>query len=128
MKLNGWIWGAALVLAAACGGDAAEAPAADAGSPAAAAAAPATTPAGSAGTSAPGNGVPPGASAPQPVAVSAPSREDSAAAAAEDVSPEWKQRTREMGSYAHCMRQASGAEQPARTRLEEACSRLPDAP
>jgi hypothetical protein len=125
MKLNGWIGCVALVLAAACGGDAEPAPAA--GAATADSAAPAA-PAVATETSAPGNDVPPGASAPQPAPVRPPTREDSVAAAAEDVSPEWKQRSREMSSFAECMRQASGAEPPMRARLEEACSRLPDAP
>jgi hypothetical protein len=125
MKLTGWIWCAALVLAGACGGDAGEASAAGAKSADSAAAA---SPTAATETPAPGNDVPPGASAPQPMAVRPPTREDSAAAAAEDVSPEWKQRSREMSNYAQCMKQASGAEPPMRARLEEACSRLPDAP
>lgn len=125
MKLNGWIWCAALVLAGACGGDAAEAPAADAASPDSPAPA---APVAATETSAPGNDVPPGALTPQPAVVRPPTREDSLAAAAEDVSPEWKQRSRQMSSYSNCMKQASGAEPPMRARLEEACSRLPDAP
>ena len=58
----------------------------------------------------------------------APTREDSIAAAAEDVSPEWKQRERSMEKYADCMEKAQSAEGPVRIRLEAACGNLPDAP
>lgn len=123
MKLNGWLWSAALLLAAACGGDAAREPAAEGAAAPASAAPVAPTQ-----TSAPAADVPPVASAPAPASEPEPTRDDSLEAAAEDVSPEWKQRSRQMGSYARCMEQASGAEPPARARLQEACSRLPDAP
>jgi hypothetical protein len=58
----------------------------------------------------------------------APAPRDSAAAAREDVSPEWKQRARSMESHARCLERAAQAPPEARPRLEEACSRHPDAP
>ena len=58
----------------------------------------------------------------------APTARDSAAAAAEDVSPEWKMNERKMGPYADCMEQARVAPPGSRERLEEACGRLPSAP
>jgi hypothetical protein len=122
MKLNGWLWSAALVLAAACG-DAAPEPAAGG-----AAAPDSAVPAAATEASVPETDVPPAASAPQPVVQPEPTREDSVAAAAEDVSPEWKQRARQMSGYARCMEQASQGESPMRERLQEACRRLPDAP
>lgn len=122
MKRNGWLWSAALVLAAACGDPAPEGAAGGAAAPDSAVPAAATE------TSAPEPGVPPAASVPQTVVQPEPTREDSVAAAAEDVSPEWKQRTRQMAGYARCMEQASSVEPPMRARLQEACSRLPDAP
>ena len=126
MKLNGWIGSAALLLAAACGGGDAGEPAAQ--SPAGVQAAAAVTEATPAGTSAPAPDAPPVASAPQPAAEPIPSKADSAAAVAEDVSPEWKQRQRSMASYEECMAQTRGAEAAVRPRLEEACSRLRGAP
>lgn len=123
-----WMMTAALLLAA-CGGESGGAAAAGADSTAAAAVpAPAATAdsAQAGGTSTP---LPPEmANRPAAAPASAPSAADSAAAAREDVSPEWKQRQRSMASYEQCMEQASGAENPMRQRLEEACSRLPGAP
>lgn len=58
----------------------------------------------------------------------APTARDSAAAAAEDVSPEWKMNERKMGPYADCLAQARAAPSESRERLEEACGRLPSAP
>lgn len=123
-----WTWGAALLLAAACGGgDAAGAPAAEGApdtQPAAAAPAPAER-----GTPAPATDAPTGATLSQlPTAEPVPTAADSAAAAREDVSPEWKQRERTMASYAQCMEQTRGADPAVRARLEAACARLPGAP
>jgi hypothetical protein len=93
---------------------------------------------------APGEGAEPAASAPAPAnrpvtapaeplgrvgePPPAPTAQDSAAAKAEDVSPEWKQRARSMGSHARCLEQVAQAPPEGRARLEEACSRIPDAP
>lgn len=55
-----------------------------------------------------------------------PTRDDSIAAAKEDVSPEWKQRSRGMGGYDDCMRQAEPLQGAARARVEAACARLPE--
>ena len=57
-----------------------------------------------------------------------PTREDSIAAAREDVTPEWKQRERSMDTYANCMEQARAVTGPARQQLEKACGNLPTAP
>ena len=118
--------GGALLLAAACGGGRAE----DAGSepvhggmPV-----PATVPAAVPSASAdPPSNVPPvvpAHAAPGPL----PTRADSAAANAENVSPEWKQRERSMSTYEECVAQTRGAEAGVRERLEEACSRRSGAP
>lgn len=56
-----------------------------------------------------------------------PTAADSAAAKAEDVSPEWKQRSRSMESFASCMEKVRGAPEAVRPNLEAACRRLPDA-
>jgi len=58
----------------------------------------------------------------------APTAADSAAAKAEDVSPEWKQRSRMGESYASCMEKTVNASEPVRATLVAACGRLPDAP
>jgi len=115
-------WCAALLLAAACGGE-------HAGDGAPGVAAESTSPASpSSASSAPATSTP----RPRPVveveAEPEPTREDSIAAAREDVSPEWKQRTRAMGSYETCMAQARSVDEAIRPQLEAACSRLPDAP
>jgi hypothetical protein len=68
------------------------------------------------------------ARAADPAPAPSPTAQDSAAATAEDVSPEWKQRARSMGSYARCLEQVAQAPPEGRARLEEACSRHPDAP
>jgi hypothetical protein len=57
-----------------------------------------------------------------------PTAADSAAAAKEDVSPEWKMNQRNMAPYADCMAQANTAPEQARARLAAACGNLPDAP
>jgi hypothetical protein len=57
-----------------------------------------------------------------------PTVEDSAAAAREDVSPEWKMNERNMGPYRDCMAQANTAPERIRPRLQAACANLPDAP
>ena len=57
-----------------------------------------------------------------------PTAADSAAAAAQDVSPEWIQRSRTMQSYEDCMRGAREAPQEARAQLLRACANLPTAP
>jgi hypothetical protein len=61
-------------------------------------------------------------------AADAPTVADSAAAAREDVSPEWKRNERSMGPYDGCMAQATAAPEAERPRLEAACARLPSAP
>lgn len=104
----------AALLLAACGGDAGGEGAAPAASTPTPANRPVTAPSeplAKAGDPAPG-----------------PTAQDSAAAAREDVSPEWKQRERSMGSHARCLEQVAQAPPEGRARLEEACSRLPDAP
>jgi hypothetical protein len=58
----------------------------------------------------------------------APTAEDSAAAAREDVSPEWKMNERNMAPYSDCMAQANSAPERIRPRLQAACANLPDAP
>ena len=58
----------------------------------------------------------------------APTARDSAEAAREDVSPEWKMNERKMGPYRDCMEQVRAAPPETRERLEEACGRLPSAP
>lgn len=80
--------------------------------------------------SAPAPALPPAATAPVSSRGSnpEPTREDSLAAAKEDVSPEWKQRERSMDSYANCMAQARSVTGPAREQLEKACGNLPSAP
>ncbi|HYW10131.1 MAG TPA: hypothetical protein VE913_24400 [Longimicrobium sp.] len=111
----------AILLASACGSEPRAAP--QAGSPQAASTAPAAE------TPAP---PPPAVSATPPPAPgehsSAPTAADSAAAAAEDVSPEWKRNTRAMAPHASCMEQARAAPAASRPVLEAACGRLPDAP
>jgi hypothetical protein len=62
------------------------------------------------------------AQAPEPTAA------DSAAAAREDVSPEWKMNERKMAPYSDCMAKARDAPADIRVRLEAACGNLPDAP
>ena len=110
-----------LTLAAACGGgdgaDGAAAAGADSGAAAAADSVPASEPVPVV--------LPPQADrAPD----AEPTAADSAAAVAQDVSPEWIQRSREMASYDDCMRQAGAAPPPVRPRLEQACRNLPTAP
>jgi len=65
-----------------------------------------------------------GAAVPEPP----PTRADSAAAVAEDVTPEWKQRTRAMQPYGECMRDAAAVPEPQRATVERACANLPSAP
>ncbi len=65
---------------------------------------------------------PAAAQAPEPTAA------DSAAAAREDVSPEWKMNERKMAPYSDCMTKARDAPADIRVRLEAACGNLPDAP
>jgi|GEM_PF-1827012 len=65
---------------------------------------------------------------PPPPVANAPTAADSAAARAEDVSPEWKQRSRMGESYASCMEKTTNAPESARPPLVAACGRLPDAP
>lgn len=131
MKLIRWTACAALVLAAACGGDDGGAPDGQV-APDTQAAAPAAAPApalpADSETSVPAEMSQPGASAPQPGTEPAPTAADSAAAAREDVSPEWKARERTMASYERCMEQARGAEGPLRERLEAACGQRSGAP
>lgn len=57
-----------------------------------------------------------------------PTAADSAAALAEDVSPEWKMRTRQMAPFSDCMEKTRNAPDDVRPTLVEACHRLPDAP
>lgn len=57
-----------------------------------------------------------------------PTAADSAAALAEDVSPEWKMRTRQMEPFADCLEKTRGAPDDVRPTLVAACHRLPDAP
>jgi len=110
-RICGWI--AAALLLAACGAGAGDAGAEDGTDPRQAVPASASEPA---------------ISLPTPPVEEQPTAEDSAAAARDSVSPEWKQRERSMASYPECMRQARGADDPMRSRLEEACGRLHDAP
>jgi hypothetical protein len=124
-----WTWSAALLVAAACGGGD------DAGAPADRVAtdsqvAPVSAPVAPESVApAPATDAPAGTPAPQAAAAPpAPTAADSAAAAREDVSPEWKQRERSMGSYERCMEQTRGADAAVRPRLEAACARLPGAP
>lgn len=65
---------------------------------------------------------------PQNAAEPGPTAADSAAAAREDVSPEWKQRERTMASYERCMEQARSGDPPMRARLEAACASRRGAP
>jgi hypothetical protein len=58
----------------------------------------------------------------------APTTRDSAEAAREDVSPEWKMNERKMGPYSDCVAKARGAPPELHGRLEAACARLPTAP
>ncbi|HEX2080871.1 MAG TPA: hypothetical protein VHG08_24410 [Longimicrobium sp.] len=87
-------------------------------------------PAAAAPDSAAAPALPPAGSAPATArrANPEPTREDSIAAAKEDVTPEWKQRERSMDSYANCMEQARAVTGPARQQLEKACGNLPSAP
>lgn len=57
-----------------------------------------------------------------------PTAADSAAALAEDVSPEWKMRSRHREPYASCIEKTVNAPAEVRPTLVEACNRLPDAP
>lgn len=128
MTLRRWTGIAALLTAAACGGGA-DAEAADPAAADTQALPAAATPPVDGGTPVPATEVPTGADAPQAAAPEpAPTAADSAAAAREDVSPEWKQRERTMGSYEDCMEQTKGADAALRPRLEAACARLPGAP
>lgn len=118
---------AALLLAAACGGDGAGEPAAQA--PAESQPAPAAAPApADSGTPVPESMPQSGSSVTQPGAEPVPTAADSAAGAREDVSPEWKMRERTMASYEQCMAQARNVEPPMRERLEAACGRRSGAP
>lgn len=125
MKLTRSLCAAAALLLAACGGDtSARGPADDAKSD--------SVPPAVAGTAQPAD-TPPPPDTPvgpptTPAGEPAPTREDSIAAAREDVSPEWKQRERSMESYASCMAKARDAGEALRARLEKACGGLPDAP
>jgi hypothetical protein len=125
MKLKPGTWTAAALLLAACGGEPRE-------NAAAASADSTSVPAPRAAARTDSGAAPaPVPSMPQlPAAATAPppTPEDSAAAAREDVSPEWKQRERSMASYTQCMEQARSAENALQARLEEACGRLPGAP
>jgi hypothetical protein len=123
----GWTMCLAALLAA-CGG---EAGTEDAASTEAASTDAAAAPAG------PPAPPPAGAESPPPrlsrgrtasAAAPVPTAEDSAAAAREDVSPEWKMNQRNMAPYADCMAQARSVPEPARARLVAACGNLPDAP
>ncbi|HZG42671.1 MAG TPA: hypothetical protein VEY93_06890 [Longimicrobium sp.] len=58
----------------------------------------------------------------------APTARDSAEAAREDVSPEWKMNERKMGPYSDCMAKAREAPPELHGRLKAACARLPTAP
>lgn len=129
MKLKPGTWTAAVLLLAACGGEPRENAAATGADSTPAPAAPAAVQAAAQTDS--GAAPAPVPSMPQSAAAAPtppPTSEDSAAAAREDVSPEWKQRERSMASYTQCMEQARSAENALRPRLEEACSRLPNAP
>lgn len=123
MKITRIGWMMCLGTSLAACGDEPRTPEAAATDPAATAAAPAEAPA-------PAPAEPPRpsrgrtASAPAPV----PTAADSAAAAKEDVSPEWKMNQRKMAPYADCMAQANTAPEQARARLAAACANLPDAP
>ncbi len=127
MKRIGWTGCAALVLAAACGGDggrASEVASADSQGVPAVTATPAETEA-----PVPATMSQSGASAPQVAGGEAPpTAADSAAGAREDVSPEWKARERTMASYERCMEQARGADDAMRKRLEAACGLRSGAP
>lgn len=68
---------------------------------------------------------PPRAAAPSASRETAPTRADSVAAAAEDVSPEWKQRERAMAGTEQCLRQAADLPHDARARVEAACRARP---
>jgi hypothetical protein len=57
-----------------------------------------------------------------------PTAADSAAALAEDVSPEWKMRSRQREPYSSCMEKTVNAPADIRPTLVAACGRLPDAP
>lgn len=57
-----------------------------------------------------------------------PSAADSAAALADDVSPEWKMRARQMAPFSDCMEKTRNTPESVRPTLVEACHRLPDAP
>jgi hypothetical protein len=70
----------------------------------------------------------PAAAVPAASRAPAPTAEDSAAAAREDVSPEWKMNQRNMAPYSDCMAQANSAPERIRPRLQAACANLPDAP
>ena len=72
--------------------------------------------------------VPPRAARTAEAAEALPTREDSVAAAAEDVSPEWKQRERSLSTYDECMRQARGLEDEVRATVLQACERRRGAP
>ncbi|HEX6039909.1 hypothetical protein [Longimicrobium sp.] len=124
-----WTWSAALLVAAACGGGN-DAGAAAGGAPADSQVVPVAAPvAPESVASVPATDVPAGTPTPRtPPREPAPTAADSAAAAREDVSPEWKQRERSMGSYERCMEQTRGADAAVRARLETACARLPEAP
>jgi len=57
-----------------------------------------------------------------------PTAADSAAALAEDVSPEWKMRSRQREPYTSCIEKTVNAPADVRPTLVQACNRLPDAP
>ena len=124
----------AVLLLAACGGDASPRAAGDgtaaeaANAPAVPAPAPLDTVSGAEAEAVPAPAtVPPELRRPRRPPPE-PTRADSAAAARENVSPEWKQRERSMAGYADCMEQVRGVDPAMRPRLQAACSRLPDAP
>jgi hypothetical protein len=115
---TGLLAAACAVTLAGCGAEKAapEPPAAPAAAPRAAPAPPPQAPA-------PQAPAPQAAPSPAPSAARelAPTHADSVAAAAEDVSPEWKQRERSMAGTEQCLRQATDLTGEARTRVEAAC-------
>ena len=70
----------------------------------------------------------PAGGTPAPPVEAPPSRADSLAGAARDLSPEWIERSRTMADYRRCMAQAEGLPPEVRPRVEAGCTQRAGAP